>query len=187
MSHYYFTIASLPHLTYDMENLPSIDNFLEICEENISKDDFNLIRSAVINDLEKDRVKNSILSSWYNWERNLRNKLVELRAKKKKEDPEKYKKSNPELLIDDRAVREAFEHESPLTAEDILNWDRWSYLEELELGHYFDTGKLLIYYLKLQLLWRKESFNKEKGTNNFNEIIEKISTEDFSHDEESIA
>jgi hypothetical protein len=179
VSYYYFTVASLPHLSYEMENPPDINDFLVICEENIKGSDLETIKSSMLDDLKRGKTGNSILDSWYNRERNLRNKLVTLRAKKQKLDPEEFLIDTPELLSGDHVTREAFEHESPLTAEDILNWERWTYLEELELGHYFDLEKLIIYYLKLQILTRKKSFNKERGTERFNEIIENISKEDF--------
>ncbi len=184
MSHYYFTVASLPHLSYEMENAPKIDDFLITCQENISGKDLEIIKSSIIDDLTKKKTGNSILDSWYAWEKNLRNKLVKLRAKKLKVDAEEFLADTPELLSGDHVTREAFEHESPLIAEDILNWERWSYLDDLELGHYFDLEKLIIYYLKLQILTRKKSFNKERGTEKFNEIIENISKEDFSTFEE---
>lgn len=185
MSQYYFTVASLIHLNYEMDNTPSIDSFLNVCEENVAPKHFELIKSAKIDDLDQYDTGIQILDAWYNWERNLRNKLVLLRARQKKEDPDQYLKENPDQLTGEHVTREAFEHESPLVAEDILNWERWSYLEELELGHYFDLDKLFIYYLKLQILNRKKSFDKEKGTEKFNILIEKISIDDSSLSEES--
>ena len=184
VNQYYYTVASLPQLSYQMEKIPSVDEFIEICEESLSKNDFKLLKTAVIDDLEPRTVKNQILNTWYIWERNLRNNLVQLRAKRKNVDPQDFERENPDLFHEEKLAREAFEHDSPLTAEDILNWERWSYLEELELGHYFDTDKVLIYYLKLQLLTRIKSFNKEKGTEKFNSIIENIKTMSFSQDSE---
>ena len=146
MSQYYFAVASLPQLTYEIEKLPSIDHFLETCEVNVSAGDLKLIKAAIIDDFSTEAVPGRLLKNWYVWEKNLRNKLVLLRARKRDEDPEKYLRENPDLLIDEKIVREAFEHESPLAAEDILNWERWSYLEDVELGHYFDTERLIIYY-----------------------------------------
>lgn len=181
MSYYYFTVASLSHLSYEMDNIPAIDDFLTICEENVSDKDLNIIKSSLFDDLDQKKTGNRILDSWYIREKNMRNKLVKLRAKKLKIDPEEFIVETPELLSGDHVTREAVEHESPLIAEDILNWERWSYLEELEFAHYFDLEKLIIYYLKLQVLTRKKSFNKERGMEKFNDIIENISKEDFLH------
>lgn len=176
MSQYYFAVASLPHLTYNMDKVPTIEQFLEICKENLKAKDIKLIKSATFNDLEQKKTNNRILDNWFIWERNLRNKLVLLRAKKKNETPGKYIRKNPELFIDDKFIREAFDDDSPLNAEDILNQERWSYLDQIELGHYFDEIKLFIYYLKLQILWRKKSINKETGSREFNETLEKFSS-----------
>ncbi len=175
MSQYYFAVASLPQLVYDMDKIPGIEQFLEICENNVRPGDLALIKSARYDDLEEEKIRNKILNEWFVWEKNLRNTLVLLRSKKRNVSPEKYLRKNPELFIDDTFIREAFEDDSPLEAEDILNCERWSYLDNVELGHYFDEIKLLVYYLKLQLLWRKKGFDKQKGTRKFNEIIENIS------------
>ena len=177
MSQYYFAVASLPHLTYDMEKIPEIDYFLEVCEKNLKARDYKLIKSAVINDLEKKKSNNKILNNWLIWEKNLRNSLARLRARKRNESPEKYLRENPELFIDDKFIREAYEDDSPLNAEDILNSERWDFLDKLEQGHYFDEVRLFVYYLKLQLLWRKNKINKDKGTQRFNEIVETFSSE----------
>ena len=49
----------------------------------------------------------------------------------------------------------------------VLLRHRWSLLDDFEVGHYFDIERLIIYYLKLQILWRKQQFNREDGTNVF--------------------
>ncbi|MBN2040841.1 MAG: DUF2764 family protein [Spirochaetes bacterium] len=177
MSQYYFAVASLPHLTYDLEKLPEIDNFLQICGENLKTKDFKIIKSAVLDALDKKKIKNKTLNNWLVWEKNLRNSLVRLRAGKKNESPDEYLRNNPELFIDDKFIHDAFEDDSPLNAEDILNRERWSFLDALEKGHYFDEVKLFVYYLKLQLLWRKKRINKEEGSRKFNEIVETFSSE----------
>ena len=181
MSQYYFAVASLPHLIYNMDKVPPIEQFIEICEKNCSSKDLKLILAASFEDIEQKKIKNTILNNWFIWERNLRNKLVLLRAKKRNVSPEEYIRENPELFVDDKFIREAFEDDSPLEAEDILNYERWSYLDSLEIGHYFDEIKLMIYYLRLQILWRRKDINKEKGTQVFNEILEKFSSEDIPY------
>jgi hypothetical protein len=182
MSQYYFAVASLPHLTYNMEKVPTVEQFLEICERNLKPRDLELIKAAIFKNIESEKTGNKILDNLFIWEKNLRNRLVFLRAKKRNEPPEKYMRKNPELFIDDRFIREAFEDDSPLDAEDILNRERWAYLDNMELGHYFDEIKLVIYYLKLQILWRKKDLNKEKGAQRFNEILEKFSSEEIPYD-----
>ena len=69
MAQYYFTAASLPHLSYDMDKFPSIEQFLEICEGNLTKRDFNLLKEASYDDLEDIDTNNRILNDWFIWER----------------------------------------------------------------------------------------------------------------------
>ena len=82
-----------------MEKIPSIDEFIEKCDGHLSKKDFGLLKTAVIDDLEPKTVENKILYLWYVWERNLRNKLVQLRAKRKNIDPKEFKRENPSELV----------------------------------------------------------------------------------------
>jgi hypothetical protein len=67
-------------------------------------------------------------------------------------------------------AREAFQATSPLDAESVLNKARWEYLELLETGNYFNLSKLIIYFLKLQVLQRKMEIDKEKGKAVFTEV-----------------
>jgi hypothetical protein len=71
-------------------------------------------------------------------------------------------------------ARDACTAATPLEAEIMLDRARWEYLENLEAGHYFDLGKLIIYYLQLQLLQRRSRLIKEKGQAAFAEIYSAI-------------
>ncbi|HNR87176.1 MAG TPA: DUF2764 family protein [Spirochaetota bacterium] len=180
MAQYYYVVASLPALVYDMEKPPALEYFLDACETGVSPEDMAMIRKTHLADVEPEEGESGVLGRWRNWERNLRNKLARLRAAKKSIDAEQFVRENADPHVEDKAAREAFEEASPLAAEDLLDWVRWTYLEELEQGHYFDIDRLVVYYLKLQLLWRKRSFDKERGAGVFSEIVGKISNEDYS-------
>ena len=174
MANYYFTVASLPHLSYQMERLLTIDNFFQICEDNLSPIDVAMVKSAKIFDFDNAETVSSVLSDWYVWEKNLRNRLVLLRSKKKGDDGEEYLRETPKVFGGEKDANLAFSQESPLEAEDILNRARWSYLESLEFGHYFDAELLIIYYIKLQLLWHIESYDKEVGSSTYNAIVQRV-------------
>jgi hypothetical protein len=45
---------------------------------------------------------------------------------------------------------------SLIESEKFLDAARWQRLEELSQGHYFDLGALIVYALKLNILWRWE-------------------------------
>jgi len=63
---------------------------------------------------------------------------------------------------------------NPLEAESLLNRARWQFLEQLEVGHYFDVERLVVYSLKLQLLERIALYDREKGRERFEEIFGKL-------------
>jgi hypothetical protein len=100
-----------------------------------------------------------------------------MRAGKKGIDSEKYIVSGSLETGIIEIAREAFAAPAPLDAELILNKARWEYLEMLEAGHYFDLGKLIIYFLRLQILQRKAQINTEKGKAVFGDVYSIITSE----------
>jgi len=165
-------------LFYDTEAaLLSPGDFLLFCSAWIPVKEFNLLKNASIQDVRGDETSNPVVTRWNLWERTLRNELVSLRAQQKKTDLFEDIVPGEKVLGLANIAREAFSQPSPLTGEDMLNRSRWNFLEELETGHHFDIEKLIIYYLKLQLLQRKDFFNKERGRANYNEIFAYITAD----------
>ncbi len=169
---YYYTVSSLPMLFLDSEKFMSQEEFFECCETTISEKDFNTLKSAKI--LPEENPDNSVLVKWNNWEKSLRDELVKLRAAKKGVDADKYSSGNAGESGVFELARDAFNASTPLEAETLLNRGRWEYLEMLESGHFFDLGKLIIYYLQLQILERKSQINHEKGQQNFKTLYSTI-------------
>lgn len=101
------------------------------------------------------------LKEWVNFEVALRNELVRARAARRKVDPLKFIRlpDNPQAHISHVALA-AYRSISILEAEKILDQERWSFLEHLSFGHYFDFDFLLIYALKLKILERWEKIQK---------------------------
>lgn len=163
MAQYYFAASFLPFLSYDTEKTITIDDFIELCRDQCTEKDWLVIKRTNINELEYGVPSCSTLEKWITWEINLRNELVRHRAANKKSDPALYLREAAETIDLSVIAQNAFGQESPLAAEEILNRARWSYLDELEFGHYFDIDRLVVYSLKLQILERKNSFDFEKG------------------------
>jgi len=172
-NHYYYLIASLPTLSYDMENPVSEEEFFGEYESVLTEKDYKILKSAKLIPLE-EKSENVTLEKWNNWERSLRNELVRMRAGKKGIDGEKYVAGEGFEAGIPEIAREAFQAPSPLDAESILNKARWDCLETLESGHYFDFAKIIIYFLKLQVVQRKLQISKEKGKTAFSEIYAAI-------------
>ncbi|UCF99024.1 MAG: DUF2764 family protein [Spirochaetaceae bacterium] len=176
MAQYYYLVASLPLLFYETERIPSRDEFLNTCRQHLSLKDYRLLASASTSVLEPTTPSCRILERWRQWEIALRNELVRLRAKKRGDEAEAYIKDSPGIIEAEVIAREAFAQESPLQAEDTLNRARWEYLDDLEVGHYFDIETILIYALRLQVLERKVLFDPERGRDMFEKIYAEITS-----------
>ena len=171
---YYYTVSSLPMLMWDSDKFMTESEFLYACESTVAEKDFETLKAALLIPVQGAAVTNPVLKSWYDWENALRSELVKLRAAKKGTDAEKYISDNPGEAGVVEIAREAFNQNSPLDGEKILDQARWDYLDMLEAGHMFDIGKLIIYYLKLQLLNRRAVLNKDKGQQEYEKIYADI-------------
>lgn len=173
MGQYYYTVATLPMLSFDGDHFPSTEEFLELCSHRASPREYDLLLRARLLPDPRDLSRNRVLRTWYELEVGLRNELARQRAAQLNRDEYAYIRTTAEgedltgTLGIPEVAREALSQETPLKAELVLLRHRWSILEELEVGHFFDIERLIIYYLKLQILWRKQLFNREDGTNVF--------------------
>ncbi len=168
-------------LSYDSEKFMSEEDFFDCCEATITEKDFQTLKKARIVPEEGNSAV-PVLEKWNSWERSLRNELVKMRAGKKGQDSEKYISGGSLETGVLETAREAFNCASPLDAELLLDRARWEYLEMLEAGHFFDLGRLIIYFLQLQILQRKSQINKEKGKSGFEEIYSGITGKADSKD-----
>jgi len=182
LAQYYYLVASLPLLFYDTERFPSRVAFLEQCEQHISSTNFRLLAAASITELKPVSPICRSLELWRRWEIALRNELAALRGKAKGVEADAYRLDAPDIIEAQTAAREAFAKaggqatgaESPLQAEETLNLARWGYLDQLEVGHYFDIDRLVVYVLRLQLLERKALFDEQKGREMFDTVYGEI-------------
>ena len=174
MAQYYYLVASLPMLSYENERAPSLDEFLAVCKPLVSPQHLSLLESARTTDLEPGGPSCRTLDLWRSWEITLRNELLRLRAKNKGKEVQLHAVDSTGTVAPQAIAREAFSQESPLQAEESLNRARWSYLDELESGHYFDIDKILVYALRLQILERKALFDEQKGREMFDKVYTEI-------------
>jgi hypothetical protein len=174
LAQYYYLVASFPMLFFDSERPPDMESFLALCGEHLSSRDLRVVQAAQDLGLQAEKVTCPALDSWRAWERALRNELVKLRAKQRGIDPEPYLREAPDVIAVTEVARAALAQEAPLGAEVLLERARWDYLDELETGHYFDLERVVIYYLRLQVLHRRALFQIETGTAAFQEIYRGI-------------
>ena len=160
MDKYYYFSAQLPLLNLEqVEDVPSKGFFLDEAEKWLTKKDLDILSSTDLNVFMLEK-KNSFLKKFCVFECDLRSELSKYRQSQK-EDFE-YKTN----LFPMSFLKEG----TPLETEKKLLQFRWAFLSENELGHYSDLEFLIVYYLKLQILWRLASFDKEKGEAEFKDV-----------------
>lgn len=184
MSQYYYTIAALPHLQYDSEPR-DVGSFLQFCRETISEKDYDVLCEVRLNsEWETARSSNDIVRLWQAWERELRIQLAKLRLERKKMEPDpRFSQvqalnfsgaAGGEFLELQNLARSILSASTPLAAEEMITKSYWEQLEGMEVSHFFDFGKLLIYYLKMLVLQKKSMFNGDSGNKRYKSIYENI-------------
>lgn len=167
MDKFYYIVAQLPSLVFDMDLPISRKDFLAETKKWMSKRDY-LALSVV--DLEtiawsKERVnrldRSQVLRRFKAAEIRLRSALAEWRKSR----------------IEGRQGRPAdeiadlLEEGNPLQIEKKLLLRKWETLDELEKDHDFDLDFLIIYLLRLQILEKSARFVADEGMRIFMDVL----------------
>ncbi len=174
MGQFYYTVASLPMLSYDEPSGLKVADYMADCRKWLKPVEWEMLSSAVLN---PDTVKASISSvaeEFMIWEISLRNELVLLRAAAMGLEADNFIVKSERYPETASLAAHAFKQESPMDAEDALNRGRWQFLENLKVGHFFDLEYLILYSLQLQILERKSCFEEETGYARYQEIYRNI-------------
>ena len=159
---YYYLGASLPYLK--LEEGPPItkEGFLSECTKWLNPADLTVL-SNLNEDGFKERAEDpDVIKEWKRFDLALRRDLAQVREARKKSLYEKVPPSVSAIL----------DGADPLLMEKRIARKRWNFLEEKELGNYFDRDVLLLYFLRLQILERLSRFSDEKGEARFEEACE---------------
>lgn len=175
-SNYVYLISSLPMLCFGINVGISFAAFIEKCQQFASKEDFNILNN--LPEIASDIKRNNpypIINRLLSFEIMLRNELVKIRASRKKIDPTKY------LRLEDsydasivHIAQAAHRNPSSLEAEKFLDLERWNFLDELLVGHYFDLEFLIIYGYKLKILERWQKIETADKSKLLDEVLNKI-------------
>lgn len=162
MDKYYYLASQLPVPKFD-DPLPiEIDDFMNEARKWLSPSDFRILGDIDIHTTTESEKDPLALKSFKRFEHRLRT----------------------ELSIWRRAFHQRFEYKpaafqvallkegTPLEIQIKLLFLRWSFLDNLEFGHYSDLDFLAIYLLKLQILHRRRYFDKASGTKKFQTYTE---------------
>ncbi|HOE58490.1 MAG TPA: DUF2764 family protein [Bacteroidales bacterium] len=137
------------------------------------------------------QTKNKFVSNWIKFERNVRNIMAALTARKFKLNARSFIIGNDEFsqtLIKSQArdfglaqqfpyiekLIQIFETNNLLEREKSLDLLRWSYLDELNTFHYFSIEIILAFILKFQMVQRWLRLDKEAGLAIFRRLLEDL-------------
>lgn len=168
-SYYVYLIASLPMLHFGARPPLSFEKFLSAASGLISDEELDILRSVTISGRSPSETGQPTLKRWYEYDTNLRNELVKIRALRKRLDPSKYVRAS--AYADSRAAHlavAAYRNPHIQEAENFLDRERWRALDEMSFGHYFDLDFLIIYAIKLKLLIKWQ----EIGTSDRSKLLE---------------
>lgn len=175
MAKFYYLLSSLPLLSYG--NAPPLNcgEFIDACTDFLSANEINELQMLQLVPPDDYSGNDATVAAWYEWETGLRNALVNLRGKGKGQEAEKYLREEKDFFSEiGPGAQEAFNKQSPLEMEQNLDKMRWNKLDDMEVGHIFDFALLVIYKIKLMLCEKQQLPEKEKGSENFDHIVEDI-------------
>jgi hypothetical protein len=170
-SSYPYLISSLPMLHFGAKPPFTFEDLLQACKDLIPDEDFGIVDLCANDALWEQSIGQDTLKAWIAFEVGLRNELAKVRASRRKIDPAGYLRSGGS--DDTRLYHIAMNSHRILPiveSEKFLDQARWNRLDELAFGHYFDLDALIVYALKLKILWRWEKFARADKQ----EILEKV-------------
>jgi hypothetical protein len=160
---FYYLIASLPFLEMKKDLQISVDSFVEEAEKWLSpKEHARLMGSSIVTE-EENIEREDIVSRWQSFDGKLRIQFKKIREKK----AEGLAIGKP-----DKEIESIMREQDPLQREIMLAQKKITFLEDREQGHDFDLEAVIIYYLKLVIIQRIQSFDKEKGQQVFLHLCE---------------
>jgi hypothetical protein len=176
---YPYLTASLPMLNFGMKPPYSFQGFLDYCAQLIPEDDFKVLSTLPrTEEFVKECLCRPVIKKWLCFDTALRNELVKIRASRKHIDAAKYLRRDHCLEVDVMHLALAA-HRNPsiLEAEKFLDRERWSVLDELATGHYFDLDYLIVYAYKLLILERWERMRLADKEALLENVLQKTSGE----------
>ena len=175
MSRYWYFAATLPSL--QLGTVPPIApaDFLVQASRYLSLEDMESLSSLGLLDTPGPAGEPEVAARHREWDREVRNELVRLRARRLGRQPEDYVHGKAEASpAAAKAALAAFQAASPLEGELVLEAERWTFLDSLAPFQSFDLESLCAYYLKLLVLERLASFGVEGGEATYRETYAAI-------------
>ena len=166
MASYYYLISSLPDLRTDGEMPFSYEEFLGMCQSNVSESKYEFLSNLTLSSDE-----GPLLKDWAVFYNNLMSELNYLRSMNL---GRAYLKSYDKDSVLSQVVGTVLAAKNPLEAEKILLDYEFENLDSLVGLHTFDDVYLFGYAVKLKLLERQNCFVQEKGKKEFKRLFDQV-------------
>ena len=166
MASYYYLISSLPDLRTDGEMPFTYQEFLGMCQSNVSESKYEFLNNLTLASKEGPLVEE--WSVFYN------NLISELNYQRSMNLGKPYLKSYDKDSVSAQVVGTVLAAKNPLEAEKILLDYEFENLDSLVGLHTFDDIYLFGYAIKLKLLERQSCFVQEKGKKEFKRLFDQV-------------
>jgi len=170
----FYFISSLPSLRWGEKPAVGSRQFLDHCREELGEKPAAVLESLTLCPEGAQEGQTDVARRWSDYETFVRNTLAELRSAKTFKGQVAVKQRHTSHLSpsDVKRLEDVMAMTSPLERESALDQLRWTCLEEIGAGHYFDLGAIEVYVLKLMLLEKQSSRQLEAGRAAFQELME---------------
>jgi len=168
-------MAQLPYLTYGQKPPMSSQEFKSLAESLIPKNDSSLLNYLSLTPDYSDKIaaKCGFLKKWKEWEFSLRITLAKQRAIKLKQDAQ-FEDPKNSFVEAAAVILKVIDESSPLKGEIMLDKARWYAIEEIAGSNYFSRASAYAYFLKLLLLERRQTFDVDKGFDEYKSLYASI-------------
>ena len=166
MASYYYLISSLPDLKTDGEMPFTYDEFLSMCQSNVSESKHECLTKLTLSSEE-----GPLMKEWAAFYKNL---MSELNYQRSMNLGRPYLTSYDKDSVIAQVAGAALAAKNPLEAEKILLDYEFEILDSLVGLHTFDDVYLFGYAIKLKLLERQSCFVQSKGQTEFKRLFEQV-------------
>jgi hypothetical protein len=172
MASYYYLIASLPELKTDGGMPLTYSEFLSLCRSNVSESKYELLKNLTLSSTE-----GPLVSEWAKFYGGL---MRELNYQRSTALGRSYSPPEEKDMVTSQVVAGVLAARNPLEAEKILLDYEFENLDAIMGLHIFDDYVLFGYAIKLKLLERLTSFDREKGREEFRSLFDGIQRRVYS-------
>ena len=172
MASYYYLISSLPDLRTDGDMPMTYDEFLDMCQSNVSESKYELLKNLTLSSEE-----GPLLKEWSAFYKNL---MGELNYQRSVSLGRPYLTSYDKDSVIAQVAGAAMAAKNPLEAEKILLECEFDNLDSLVGLHTFDERYLFGYAIKLKLLERQSCFVQSKGQKEFKRLFDQVQQRVYS-------